>query len=130
MEVIMKMNKKLIGLLLMLAGGSLFAMEHATKRIPISQVAIFKEAQKADFDLAKNFFAITPESTILPEFLKAVLMGNFSLSWVQKCDLINTVRQRLDTTGDMHEWLNKLERYMLLGKPLHGLNDEELKELE
>lgn len=116
------------------------AMEPRHKRDQvIDKEKIFNLSQKIDFGLAQLYLQSSAYSIEwVSELLYAILVANFSISWAQKCELIQIVRNRLkaidsldpDVISSKKTVLNRVERLMLRGCPLHGLSDEELRALE
>lgn len=133
------MNKLLFMFFLFVVSGfSAHAMQRDEKLLCVdnksnaseSQLSFFRLSQRLELSTAKMFLARTQSTFMVHELLYAILTANFSFTWVQKCDLIDIVRNRLDTNPRMRERLDRIERQLLLGHCIHGLTLEELADLQ
>lgn len=135
----MKMNKILYAVLVfILSGLPLEAMESTGKQLRLepqaareeSHESFFRLAQRLEYSMAKQYISRVKSTYMVHELLYASLVANFSLNWVQKCELIEIVRNRKDTPQHLLKCLDNIERQLLLGRPLHSLTLEELAILQ
>lgn len=95
-------------------------------------------ALKVDYDLAKQCLEQWESIEMVNELLYAILIANFSIYATNKCKLIQIVRDRHDAINhvDQHAasrmkmFLDRVDEFILRGRSLQGLSDEELKALQ